>query len=216
MASSAKTISTVLARMSCNFPGIDLEARAMGCVVCRLPNVKEVNLILLQREGRRTGAIQELAAKLHIRRETLWRHRKMHLMGKLAPTRAERTARRSRLNFRERAWELSEELRRLQMLIENGAPESATSPAIKVLAMRKGLLEMECRLDSGKGLDAMMKQAKRTAAVIGPEEAERITKEYMAVCLAPELTWEQSSDEKSDGDVDAGVVEAADAGNAAT
>jgi hypothetical protein len=137
-------------------------------------------------------------------------------MGKLSPSRAERTARKSRFSFRERAWELQEELRRLQVLIENGAPESATSSAIKVLAMRKGLLEMECRLDSGKGLDAMMKQAKRTGAEIGPEEAERITQEYMAVCLAPEPTWGNNSDEEPDRDADAGVAKATNAGNAAT
>jgi len=187
----------------------------MGCVVCRHPEAKAINLILLQREGRRTGAIQELANRLKIRRETLWRHRKMHLMGKLSPTRAERTARKSRLSFRERAWELQEELRRLQVLIENGAPESATSAAIKVLAMRKGLLEMECRLDSGKGLDAMMKQAKRTAAEISPEEEERITQEYMAVCMAPEPAWGKN-DEEPDGAAVAGVVEAEDARDAAS
>jgi hypothetical protein len=188
----------------------------MGCVVCRHPEAKAINLILLQREGRRTGAIRELANRLKIRRETLWRHRKMHLMGKQAPSRAERTARRSRLSFRERAFELSQEALRLQMLIENGAAEAVTTPAIKVLAMRKGLLEMECRLDSGKGLDAMMKQAKRTAAEIGPEEEERITQEYMAVCMAPELTWGKNSDEEPDRDAGAGVVEAADAGDAAS
>ena len=43
----------------------------MGCVVCRHPEAKAINLILLQREGRRTGAIQELANRLKIRRETL-------------------------------------------------------------------------------------------------------------------------------------------------
>ena len=58
---------------------------------------------------------------------------------------------------------MSEELRRLQMLIENGAAETVTSPAIKVLAMRKGLLEMECRLEQGKGLERDEVQAKRTA-----------------------------------------------------
>lgn len=187
----------------------------MGCVVCRHPEAKAINLILLQREGRRTGAIKELAARTGVRRETLWRHRKMHLMGKLAPTRAERTARKSRLSFRERAWELSEEARRLQMLIENGAPESATSPAIKVLAMRKGLLEMECRLEQGKGLDAMMKQAKRTAARVSPEEEKEITRQYMEICLAPEPAWGQGDEESGRG-VDAGVVEAEDAGEVAS
>ena len=186
----------------------------MGCVVCRHPEAKAINLILLQREGRRTGAIQELANRLKIRRETLWRHRKMHLMGKLAPTRAERTARKSRLSFRERAWELSEELRRLQMLIENGAAETVTSPAIKVLAMRKGLLEMECRLEQGKGLDAMMKQAKRTAEQVSPEEEEEITRQYMEICMAPEPAWGQN--DESDRETDAGVAQAKDAGSAAT
>jgi hypothetical protein len=158
----------------------------MSCVVCRLPNAKEVNLVLLGAVGRRSGQLNELAAKLGVRRETLWRHRKLHLMGKLAPERKERVAKRSRLAFREKAFELSEELRRLQLLIENGAPETTTSPALKVLAMRKGLLELECRMDSGKSLEQVMRRAGRMAAADENEQdAKQIMKDYLEFCVEP-------------------------------
>lgn len=86
--------------------------------------------------------------------------------------------------------------------------------AFKILQSRKGLLEMECRLETGTSLKEKLRQAGRKAGEVNPEEEERIRKQYIEVCLAPEPVW--GNNEKSDGDADVGIVETEDAGAAAS
>jgi hypothetical protein len=180
------------------------------CMICVLPNVKEVNLVLLGCVNRRDGTVKELAEKLGCDRTKLWKHRKYHVMGQQAPTRKERWQRRSRLTFQARAWELSEELRRLQLQVANGMPEASAQMTFKILQSRKMLLETECRLESGTSLKEKLKQAGRKAGEVNPEEEREIVRQYTEICLAPEPTWERNNDEESDhaDEVDAGVVEA--------
>jgi hypothetical protein len=110
-------------------------------------------------------------------------------------------------------FELSEELRRLQLLIENGAPETTTSPALKVLALRKSLLELECRLDSGKSLDQVMRKAGRMAARdVSEQDEKQIRKDYLEFCVEPAR---EVVDEESDRGVAAAGVEGTVSGEAA-
>jgi hypothetical protein len=186
------------------------------CMICNHAEAKQINLLLLASVGKRDGTVRDLAERLNCDRNKLWTHRKQHLMGQRAPTRVERLQKRSRLSFQSRAWELSEELRRLQLMVENGMPAESSALALKILQSRKSVLEMECRLESGMSLKEKLRRAGRKAGEVDPEEEKRITKEYMDVCMAPELAW-GASDEESAGAVDAraGVIETEDAGEVA-
>jgi len=188
------------------------------CMICVLPNVKEINLVLLSCVNRRDGTVKELAEKLGCDRTKLWKHRKYHVMGQQAPTRKERWQRRSRLSFQARAWELSEEMRRLGLQAANGMPAESAQMAFKILQSRKMLLEMECRLESGLSLKDRLRQAGRKAGEVNPEEEREIVKQYTEICLAPEPSWGKNSDEEPDRavDVDAGVAQAEIARDAAS
>jgi hypothetical protein len=188
------------------------------CMICVRPDAKEINLVLLSCVHRRDGTVNDLAAKLGCDRSKLWKHRKYHVMGQAAPTRKERLQKRSRLSFQARAWELSEEMRRLGLQAANGMAVESAQMAFKILQSRKGLLEMECRLETGISLKEKLKQAGRKAGEVNPDEEREIVKQYTEICLAPEPTWERNDNEESDGavDADAGVAEAEDARDAAS
>jgi hypothetical protein len=191
--------------------------KEMACVICKHPEAKAINLVLLGRQGRRTGAVKELAERLHVRRETLWRHQRRHLLKEAAPTRKEFKAHRSKRSFVQRAWELGEEFRRLELQIENGGPEAITTAKMKALVARKELLRFEAQLDgavdAGKDLNAELKKAgKRAAAEMSEEEAAEITREYLQVCVDP---VREVAGEEPDGEVDAGGVARADQGEVA-
>jgi hypothetical protein len=190
----------------------------MSCVICRHPEVKAINLVLLGRQGRRTGEIKELAQRLGLRRETIWRHQRRHLLKEAAPTRKEYKAHRSKRSFVQRAWELGEEFRRLALQIENGGPEEVTAAKMKALVARKELLRFEAQvdgaIDAGKDLNAELKKAgKRATAEMSEEEAAAITKEYLEVCVDP--VKEVLGHEEYDGAIDAADVAGADQGAAA-
>ena len=189
----------------------------MGCIICRHPEAKAINLVLLGRQGRRTGAIKELAEGSACARETVWRHQRRHLLKEAAPTRKEFKAHRSKRSFVQRAWELAEELRRLALQIENGGPEAVTTAKMKALVARKELLRLEAQLDGavdvGKDLTVAMKKAgKRAAAEISEEEAAEITREYLQVCVDP---VKGVFGEEPDRAIDAAVAQGTDPGGAA-
>lgn len=162
----------------------------MKCNICTRPDVKEINLVLLSRQGRRTGIFTAMARKLGVARQTLWRHRKEHLridVSREAP-------KRKNLTFEERVAMLESEADRLQAQAENGAPKEVVEQALKALGIRMKLLQLEARL-SGRlrggtsGRDGDLDAAMRAASVLAagerdPEEEARTLKEFEEVCGA--------------------------------
>jgi hypothetical protein len=145
----------------------------MRCGICCRPDAKEINLRLLQRSGRRTGAVGQLAKELGVARQTLWRHRKEHLkifVSKLPVKTAD-------LSFEERARLLGAEADRLQLQAENGCPKDVMDQALKSLQMRMKLLEMESKF-AGRP----MTQQRPDVSLEDPEDEARALKEFEEVC----------------------------------
>jgi len=141
-------------------------------MICTRPDVKEINLALLQRAGRRTGVLGEMARRLGVARQTLWRHRKEHLKIFVSkhPPKVEG------LSFEERARLLGSEADRLQAQCENGAPRDLIDQAMRALALRVKLLEMESRL-SGK----VRLKDEAVASLEDPEEDALVAREFQDV-----------------------------------
>jgi hypothetical protein len=144
----------------------------MGCMICTRPDVKEINLALLQRAGRRTGVVVAMAKKLGCSRQVVWRHRKEHLKLYMSK-RPENTA---EMSFEERAALLGREADRLQCQCENGAPRELVDQALKSLTLRMRLLEMEARF-AGRPLT----QQREEVSLEDPEEEAQAAKEFAEV-----------------------------------
>jgi hypothetical protein len=145
--------------------------KAMRCLICTRPDVKEINLALLQRSGRRTGVMVALSKKLGVHRATLWRHRKEHLKIYVSkhPPKTEG------LSFEERAALLGREADRLQCQAENGLPRSQMDQAMRALALRVKLLELEARV-SGRAVTP-----RDEAELVDPEDDARALREFQEV-----------------------------------
>jgi len=143
----------------------------MRCGICCRPDAKEINLQLLQRAGRRTGAVGMLAKKLGVARQTLWRHRKEHLKIYVS----KRPMKTEGLSFEERARLLGAEADRLMCQCENGAPRDVMDQALKSLALRMKSLEMEAKF-SGKGI-----RPAEEVTLVDPDEEARVIREFEEV-----------------------------------
>jgi hypothetical protein len=144
----------------------------MRCGICCRPDAKQINLELLQRAGRRTGTVVQMARRLGVARHTSWRHREEHLKIYVS----KRPMKTEGLSFEERARLLGSEADRLQAQCENGAPRDVMDQALKSLALRVKLLELESRF-AGRP----MSQQREEMSLEDPEEASRAEREYMEV-----------------------------------
>ena len=144
----------------------------MGCMICTRPDVKAINLELLSRAGRRTGVVVAMAKRLNCSRQVLWRHRKEHLKLYMSK-RPENSA---QMSFEERAALLGREADRLQCQAENGASKDWMDQALKSLALRVRLLEMEARF-AGRPLT----QQREEASLEDPEDEARAVAEFEEV-----------------------------------
>jgi len=144
----------------------------MGCMICTRPDVKAINLELLSRAGRRTGVVVAMAKKLNCSRQVLWRHRKQHLKVYMSK-RPENIA---GMSFEERAALLGREADRLQCMTENGMPKGLVDQALKSLAMRIRLLEMEAKF-AGRPLT----QQREEGSLDDPDEEQKVMKEFEEV-----------------------------------
>jgi hypothetical protein len=144
----------------------------MRCGICTRPDAKEINLQLLQRSGRRTGMVAVMAKKLGVHRATLWRHKKEHLKiytSKHPPKTKD-------LSFEERARLLSDDADRLQCQSENGLPREQMDQAMRALALRVQLLELESRF-AGRPLT----QKGGEVSLEDPEEESIAMREYQEI-----------------------------------
>lgn len=162
----------------------------MKCLICTNPKRAEIDALLLQRNGRRVGAVMALAAKLGISRGVLWRHRKKHLGLNVS-----RAVDPKKLGFEGRARLLAEEADRLQRQVEAGLDRAQVNQAMKALALRVKLLQLEGmfagKLRGGKGghdvhggnVDAALAEAGAVAAgdSLDPAEADAVTREYQEI-----------------------------------
>ncbi len=145
----------------------------MRCLICNRADVKEINIELLQRTGRRTGTVTAMAERLGIDRTTLWRHRKFHLRMYLS----RKAPKLSELSFEERARLLAFEADRLQCMVENGLDKTQADQAMRSLALRVKLLSMESEF-SGRP----SKQKPPDAVLLeDPEEEARVMREFKEV-----------------------------------
>jgi hypothetical protein len=144
----------------------------MGCMICTRPDVKAINLELLSRAGRRTGVVVAMAKRLNCSRQVLWRHKKFHLKV-FTSKRPENTA---QMSFEERARLLSAEGDRLQAQAENGAPRDLVDQAMRALALRVKLLELEAKF-AGRPLT----QQREEGSLEDPNEELRVMKEFEEV-----------------------------------
>ncbi len=145
----------------------------MKCLICSRPDVKAINLELLQRTGRRSGTVTALAKRLGVHRVSLWRHRKEHLKIYVS----KRPVKVEDLSFEERARLLSGEADRLVCQIENGMPKELGEQALRALTLRVKLLEMESRF-AGR---PMTQQRPTVESLEDPDEESRVMKEFAEV-----------------------------------
>ena len=145
----------------------------MRCKICCRSDVKEVNLELLQRVGRRVGTVMMMAKRLGVDRATLWRHRKFHL--KIYTSRKPIDTK--DLSFEERARLLAMEADRLQLQVENGVPREVADQGLKALALRVKLLELEAKF-AGRP----MTQKREAVDLTDPDEETQALKEFEEVC----------------------------------
>jgi hypothetical protein len=146
----------------------------MRCGICTRPDVKAINLELLQRVGRRSGTVVAMAKRLGVHRATLWRHRKEHLkiyVSKIPPKTTD-------LSFEERARLLAVDADRLQCQSENGLPTIQFEQAMRALMLRVKLLEMESRF-AGR---PMTQKRDAVESLEDPEEEARALREFQEVC----------------------------------
>jgi Bacterial regulatory protein, Fis family len=144
----------------------------MRCGICTRPDAKAINLELLQRAGRRTGVMTAMAKRLGVHRATLWRHKKEHLKiytSKHPPKTKD-------LSFEERARLLSNDADRLQCQAENGLPREQMDQAMRALALRVKLLELESRF-AGRPLT----QERAEVSLEDPDEEARALREFQEV-----------------------------------
>jgi hypothetical protein len=147
----------------------------MRCGICCRPDAKEINLQLLQRVGRRSGSVVAMAARLGVHRATLWRHRKYHLKIYVS----KKPPKLDGLSFEERARLLSMDADRLQCQAENGLPGKQFEEAMRALALRVKLLELESRFAARP-----MTQQREEVSLEDPDEEARALKEFEEVCGA--------------------------------
>ena len=155
------------------------------CLICTHEKVDEINALLLQRNGRRTGAVTQLAEKLQISRQVLWRHRRFHL--RLNISRQKPLA---GMTLEERAAALGEEGNRLQCQIEHGAPNDVADRALKALSLRMKALALEAQLSGRlaggrpgeRSLALAMGEGGVSSALEDPEALEKARREFIEVC----------------------------------
>ena len=144
----------------------------MRCKICSRADAKAINMELLSRQGRRSGAVVALAERLGVCRQTLWRHRKEHLQVYVSP----RPVKEGGLSFEERARLLSQEAHRLLVQGENGLERSVMEQGLKAIAMRVRLLELEAKFASRP-----LTQKREEVSLEDPEEGKLAEKEFLEV-----------------------------------
>ena len=145
----------------------------MRCGICCRPDVKQINLQLLQRQGRRTGTVVAMAKRLNVTRQTLWRHRKEHLKLFVSKQRPKTEG----LSFEERARLLGSDADRLQCQCENGAPRDVVDQALKLLTLKMKSLELEAKFSG-----TTIRSKEEVAGVLeDPAEEERVIREFEEV-----------------------------------
>lgn len=113
-----------------------------------------------------------MAKKLGVHRSTLWRHRKEHLRMYLS----KKPAKTAELSFEERARLLATDADRLQCMCENGLPGKQFDEAMRALALRVRLLEMEAKF-AGRP----MTQKREPIELEDPDETAQVLREFEEV-----------------------------------
>jgi hypothetical protein len=139
----------------------------MRCAICCRPDVREINLEILQRRG--MGVVTALAKRLGICRQTVWRHKRFHLKI-YQPRKAVKV---EQMSFVARARALAVEADRLQLALENGMPTTAGSRALQALHLRVKLLHLESQY-----ANSPTKQEPPPAVLEDPEADERARREF--------------------------------------
>ena len=148
------------------------------CSICVHKDAARINLLLLNVTGRRTGAVEAIAAQFQLSRQTVWRHRKYHLGLSIPKPRPLAT-------LEERLEDLGRDALRLQRMAEAGAPHASLELALRALRERRTLLEMQGKLEGRLREDAKVVVQTAVNLPAGPttaEETDRLIREYMEVC----------------------------------
>lgn len=143
------------------------------CSICTHRDAKQINNLLLEKGGRRTGVVMALAAQFGISRQSVWRHRKLHLGVGIPKARPGTT-------LEARCADLARDAMRLQLLAENGAD---IGEALRALKERRSLMTLEARL-SGKLQSESAKVLIENTINVPQNEAtaEEAVREYLEVC----------------------------------
>jgi hypothetical protein len=164
------------------------------CLIDEREDRKEIDRVLLERAVLKRGVTTALAEKIGCTRQVVWNHRKFCL--------GMDTRKNARTDFRDLSLEekglaLGDEARRLQQAVESGMPEDAFNRAMRALALRIKLFELEGKLAgrlsggnamgrvvSQRELAGMLREAKTEQAEEVPtaEEIAAAQREHAEVC----------------------------------